>query len=68
VQKLYTDYRQAMQQNDQVKVQNIVNLFEKAIEDYPDCIETYALFSQVRPKLARPFWPLQFFSIHSQTI
>ncbi len=47
VQKLYTDYRQAMLENSQVKVQNIINLFEQAIEKYPDCIETYALFSQV---------------------
>jgi len=47
VQKLYTDYRQAVQQNNQVKIQNVLNLFEKALDKYPECIETYALFAQV---------------------
>ena len=47
VQKLYTDYRQAMQQNSEVKIKNVLNLFEKALDKYPDCIETYALFAQV---------------------
>ena len=47
VQKLYTDYRQATQQNNQEKVNNVVNLFEQAVEKFPKCVETYALFSQV---------------------
>lgn len=47
VQKLYTDYRQAMQLNNQEKVNNVINLFEEAMVKFPECIETYALFSQV---------------------
>ena len=37
-----------MQQNNQVQVQNVINRFTVAIEKYPNCIETYALFAQVR--------------------
>jgi import receptor subunit TOM70 len=47
VQKLYTDYRKAALQNDTIAVRNVINMFEEAIDKYPNCIETYALFSQV---------------------
>merc|ERR1712048_1117502 len=47
VQKLYTDYRKAVQKNDQELVKNVVNLFKQAKEKFPKCVETYALFAQV---------------------
>ena len=47
VQKLYTDYRQAMLQNNQEAVKNVINLFQQAKEKFPDCVETYALYAQV---------------------
>ena len=51
VQKLYTDYRKAALQNDSTQVRNVINKFEEAIDKYPNCIETYALFSQVHMQL-----------------
>ena len=47
VQKLYTDYRAALEKNDQEKIQNVINSFEQAVDKFPDCVETYALFAQV---------------------
>jgi len=47
VQKLYTDYRKAVQKNDQELVKNVINLFKQAKEKFPKCVETYALFAQV---------------------
>jgi len=47
VQKLYTDYRRAVQKNDQELVKNVINLFKQAKEKFPKCVETYALFAQV---------------------
>jgi len=47
VQKLYTDYRQAMLQNNQEAVKNVINLFQQAKEKFPECVETYALYAQV---------------------
>ena len=47
VQKLYTDYRAALEKSDQEKIKNVINLFEQAVEKFPDCVETYALFAQV---------------------
>ena len=48
VQKLYTDYRRATTSQDPVGVKNVINSFEKALEEHPKCVETYALFSQVK--------------------
>ena len=50
VQKLYTDYRQAMLQNNQEAVNNVINLFQQAKEKFPECVETYALYAQVSLK------------------
>ena len=58
VQKLYTDYRAATQQQQQQQqqqqpqqqqeaVNNVINSFEAAVERFPKCVETYALFAQV---------------------
>jgi len=47
VQKLYTDYRAALEKNDQERIKNVINSFEQAVEKFPDCVETYALFAQV---------------------
>jgi import receptor subunit TOM70 len=47
VQKLYTDYRKASLEQSAVKVGNVVNAFEDALERFPKCVETYALFAQV---------------------
>ena len=55
VQKLYTDYRAALEKNNQEKIQNVINSFEQAVDKFPDCVETYALFAQV---LFIPFAPL----------
>jgi len=47
VQKLYTDYRKAGLAKNNEEVKNVVNLFEQALERFPKCVETYALFAQV---------------------
>jgi len=47
VQKLYTDYRAGLEKNDQEKIKNVINSFEQAVDKFPDCVETYALFAQV---------------------
>ncbi len=33
---------------DRERVNNTINLFEEALEKFPKCVETYALFAQVR--------------------
>ena len=47
VQKLYTDYRAALEKSDQEQINNVINSFELAVEKFPECVETYALFAQV---------------------
>lgn len=47
VQKLYTDYRKASMENSMEKVNNIINMFEAAVQKFPSCVESYALFAQV---------------------
>ena len=47
VQKLYTEYRAALESSDQVKIKNVINSFEEAVAKFPDCVETYALFAQI---------------------
>ena len=47
VQKLYTDYRKATVSQNTVEVNNLINLFEQAVEKFPKCVETYSLFAQV---------------------
>jgi import receptor subunit TOM70 len=48
VQKLYTDYRKASMEGNSEKVNNIINLFEQAVQKFPTCVESYALFAQVK--------------------
>merc|ERR1712228_816847 len=36
-----------MGKNDQEKIKNVINSFEQAVDKFPDCVETYALFAQV---------------------
>ena len=43
-------FRRASTSQDSVAVKNVVNLFEQALEKHPKCVETYALFAQVKPK------------------
>ncbi|KAK9873063.1 hypothetical protein WA026_020796 [Henosepilachna vigintioctopunctata] len=47
VQKLYTDYRYALQKQDtELLIENMSN-FRKATEKFPDCSESFVLFAQV---------------------
>ena len=56
VQKLYTDYRKASLASDKEGIGNVINSFEKALEKYPKCVETYALFAQVGLLLLHRSW------------
>jgi len=47
VQKLYTDYRAANTIGDTATVSKVLGEFEGAVERFPKCVETYALFAQV---------------------
>jgi len=47
VQKLYTDYRAASTIGDHVTVNSVLEKFKEAIEKFPKCVETYALYAQV---------------------
>jgi len=47
VQKLYTDYRAASTIGDHVTVNSVLDKFKEAIEKFPKCVETYALYAQV---------------------
>jgi len=47
VQKLYTDYRKALLTQNSEEVNNVINSFEQALEKFPKCVETYALFAQI---------------------
>ena len=48
VQKLFTDYRKASMNNNLETINNIINLFEVAVQKFSTCVESYALFAQVR--------------------
>lgn len=47
VQKLYTDYRAATTIKDNTTVNKVLGQFEEAVEKFPKCVETYALYAQV---------------------
>ena len=47
VQKLYTDYRAASTIGDHSTVNTVLEKFKEAIEKFPKCVETYALYAQV---------------------
>lgn len=47
VQKLYTDYRAASTIGDHSKVNSVLGQFQEAIDKFPKCVETYALYAQV---------------------
>jgi import receptor subunit TOM70 len=47
VQKLYTDYRAANTIGDNHTVNKVMQEFEEAVERFPQCVETYALYAQV---------------------
>jgi len=47
VQKLYTDFLQAQSTGDKDAIASAVTAFEKAVEQFPDCVEAYALYAKV---------------------
>merc|ERR1712059_182069 len=47
VQKLYTDYRAASTIGDHAGINKVLGHFQEAVEKFPKCVETYALFAQV---------------------
>jgi len=47
VQKLYTDYRAANTIGDTVTVNKVLEQFNEAVDKFPKCVETYALYAQV---------------------
>jgi mitochondrial import receptor subunit TOM70 len=47
VHKLYSEYRQAVNDQDNTKLFRKVEEFSDAIKLYPDCIEVYSLFAQI---------------------
>ena len=47
VQKLYTDYRAASTIGDHTTVNSVLGKFQEAIDKFPKCVETYALYAQV---------------------
>jgi len=47
VQKLYTDFLKAQSTGDKDAIASAVSGFEKAVEQFPDCVEAYALYAKV---------------------
>lgn len=47
VQKLYTDYRAAVTNSDNGQINKVLAQFQEAVEKFPTCVETYALYAQV---------------------
>lgn len=47
VHKLYSEYRQAVNDQDNTKLFAKVEEFSEAIKEYPACIEVYSLFAQI---------------------
>ena len=47
VHKLYSEYRQAVNDQDNEKLFRKVEEFSDAIKEYPNCIEVYSLFAQI---------------------
>jgi import receptor subunit TOM70 len=47
VQKLYTDYRAASTIGDNTMINKVLGQFQEAVDRFPKCVETYALYAQV---------------------
>lgn len=47
VHKLYSEYRQAVTEQDNTKLFAKVEEFSEAIKEYPNCVEVYSLFAQI---------------------
>lgn len=47
VHKLYSEYRQAVNDQDNTKLFEKIEEFSDAIKQYPNCIEVYSLFAQI---------------------
>eukprot|EP00094_Tigriopus_californicus_P012644 TCALIF_12222-PA protein Name:"Similar to TOMM70A Mitochondrial import receptor subunit TOM70 (Homo sapiens)" AED:0.21 eAED:0.21 QI:0/0.4/0.5/0.83/1/1/6/169/580 len=47
VQKLYTEYRIASTSDNKSEIPKLIQQFQDAMEKFPKCVETYALFAQV---------------------
>lgn len=47
VHKLYSEYRQAVNDQDNTKLFAKIGEFSEAIKEYPTCIEVYSLFAQI---------------------
>lgn len=47
VQKIFTECRKAIAEENSVEIKNCINAFEQALEKFPKCVETYALYAQV---------------------
>ncbi|XP_017115933.1 mitochondrial import receptor subunit TOM70 [Drosophila elegans] len=48
VQKCYAEYRLALVNGDQRRLESVMQNFEKAIERFPNCVECYSLMAQVQ--------------------
>lgn len=47
VHKLYSEYRQAVNEQDNTKLFAKIEEFSEAVKQYPECIEVYSLFAQI---------------------
>lgn len=47
VQKCYTEYRLALMTNNQIGLGSVVRQLEKAIDQFPNCVECYSMLAQV---------------------
>jgi mitochondrial import receptor subunit TOM70 len=47
VHKLYSEYRQAVNDQDNGKLFKKIEEFSEAVKEYPECIEVYSLFAQI---------------------
>lgn len=47
VHKLYSEYRQAVNEQDNTKLFAKIEDFSEAVKNYPECIEVYSLFAQI---------------------
>lgn len=47
IQKLYVEYREAVSQQDQMRLIGLMEGFKGAIEKYSDCVECYSILAQI---------------------
>lgn len=47
IQKLYVEYRDAVSQQDQMRLISLMDGFKGAIEKYSDCVECYSILAQI---------------------